>query len=636
MCGIAGIVGKNELRYRGLVPQMLQAIKYRGPDDTGELYVDDCALGHVRLSIMDLQNGKQPMMDAAGNTAVVFNGEIYGYKDIKPNLNYPFSTDCDTEVILALYQKYGRNMIQHLPGMFAFALWDSKNKSLYCARDRFGEKPFYYAWGNNGEFIFASEIKAILASGMVEPVLDYQQLNHYLCYSYIYPAKTIYKNIFVLPPASQLILQNGKLTVERYWYQPDTNDKINIDEAVEQFRFLFSRAVKRQLVADVPVGAFLSGGLDSGSVVAVASQYTSKLTTVSFGFQGGVNELAIARTMAKKYDTNHLELIDKDFDIANLMFKMQAIYDEPMADPASIPAYLIAKFARENVKVVLTGDAGDELLGGYDFKYRTLRYVDEWRGQNNFWREKMVNIALQGIGGVRKFARRQGFYSNDPSVRLHEIFYHDLFIRQKALEWSKEYNGDILSFIRKKNCYVSPDKAAAVESFDGVDMLDYLVSSGFLPGDDLDNALRVDQQEYLTGNGMLKTDRTTMAVSLESRTPFLDVDLAEFCISLPFAMKVRGKEEKYILRRAFENMWTDKVRNTIKNGFASPIDVWMKRPEFQILLDTYLGDKNKKVFNVIDYSKTCELRKNNRELFLIWELLILSMWFELHPCKLEL
>ena len=426
MCGIAGIVGKNEIRYRELVPQMLQAIKYRGPDDTGELYVDDCALGHVRLSIVDLQNGKQPMMDAAGNTAVVFNGEIYGYKDIKPNLNYPFSTDCDTEVILALYQKYGRNMIQHLPGMFAFALWDSKNKSLYCARDRFGEKPFYYAWGNNGEFIFASEIKAILASGMVEPVLDYQQLNHYLCYSYIYPAKTIYKNIFVLPPASQLILQNGKLTVERYWYQPDTNDKINIDEAVEQFRFLFSRAVKRQLVADVPVGAFLSGGLDSGSVVA-----------------------------------------------------------------------------------------------------------------------------------------------------------------------------------------------AAVESFGVVDMLDYVVSSGFLPGDDLDNALRVDQQEYLTGNGMLKTDRTTMAVSLESRTPFLDVDLAEFCISLPFAMKVRGKEEKYILRRAFESMWTDKVRNTIKNGFASPIDVWMKRPEFQILLDTYLGDKNKKVFNVIDYSKTCELRKNNRELFLI-------------------
>ena len=162
-----------------------------------------------------------------------------------------------------------------------------------------------------------------------------------------------------------------------------------------------------------------------------------------------------------------------------------------------------------------------------------------------------------------------------------------------------------------------------------------MVASGFWPGDDLDNALRVDQQEYLTGNGMLKTDRTTMAVSLESRTPFLDVDLAEFCISLPFAMKVRGKEEKYILRRAFENMWTDKVRNTIKNGFASPIDVWMKRPEFQILLDTYLGDKNKKVFNVIDYNKICEFSKNNRELFLILELLILSMWFELHPCKLE-
>lgn len=632
MCGIAGIIGGNARSQQNLVPQMLEAIKHRGPDGRGVDTFDHAALGHVRLSIVDLVNGKQPMRDVSERLSVVFNGEIYGYRDMKPRLDYPFRTTCDTEVLLALYRKHGQQMLKYLPGMFAFALWDESEQTLFCGRDRFGEKPFFYAWGRNGEFIFASEIKAILATGLVDPVLDYAQLHHYLCYSYIYPTRTIYQNVYTLSPGHQLIWRDGKVRVEPYWTLPPRGDSITEDEAVEKFRFLFQQAVRRQLVADVPVCAFLSGGLDSGSVVAMAAQQVPQLTTISFGFKGGINELSQARTMAERYGTHHIEMMDIDFDLAELMHTMQWLYDEPMADGASMPAYLIAKAARQHAKVVLTGDAGDEILGGYDHRYRTIMYMQRWQGKDTRWDEMLLHVYYRVFQRVRMFLRQHGLYSRDPSVQLSEPRYHDIFIRQRAYQWLKEGNYDVVSLLRDKNCFVGPQVVQSVELFEQP-IQDYWQTQGFLPNNDADNAIRLDLLEYLPGNGMRKTDRTTMAVSLESRTPFLDVDLAEFCISLPFSLKVREMEEKYVMRRAMQPYWTKRVSHSTKNGFGAPVHLWMQQPKFRELEEEYLGNRNGYMFAVMDYDAIQRLRQERREIFLLWELLILAMWFAKHPCR---
>ena len=634
MCGIAGIVNGNQQECSTLIPKMLKTIRHRGPDGWGEKYYPQCALGHVRLSVVDVDNGKQPMHHPSGKISIVFNGEIYGYNDIKKKVaSYHYQTNSDTELLLALYDKYKTDMLPHVPGMFAFALWDDQEKLLFCARDRFGEKPFYYAVGAQGEFVFASEIKAILASSLVQPELDMAQIQHYLSYSYVYPTKTIYRNIYTLPPGCCLIFRNGCFKVSRYWTLPQPrSESIDVVDAIDAFRKLFTQAVKRQLVADVPVGAFLSGGMDSGSVVAVAAELVPKLTTISFGFPGWVNELAIARTMADKYHTNHIELSDSNYDIAELMLIMQGVYDEPMADPASIPAYLIAKQARKYVKVVLTGDGGDEILGGYDFKYRVLSYMMNYRKNNTIFLEYMLDIYYRLFRMIRRTAQRLGVYSDDPSVRLREVKYHDIFLRKKAFEWAREGDFDVIRLMRKKNRMISAYEIQSLHLPPASDD-DYLIHYGFLDINDIDNAVRLDLQEYLPGNGMRKTDRTTMAVGLESRTPFLDVDFANFCIALPFCLKLRGHQEKYLLRKAFSEKWSKEVRFTIKNGFSAPYWTWMKKESVIQLEDEYLADSQKKIFGLIDYLAVKNIRMKRKNIFFIWELLILSMWLESHPCS---
>lgn len=630
MCGIVGIVHGNGQCYKTVIPNMLKTIRHRGPDGWGEKYYPCCALGHVRLSIVDLKNGEQPMTDPSGDVSIVFNGEIYGYNDIKKQLSYYYQTDSDTEVLLALYNKYKTNMMPYVPGMFAFALWDETKKILFCARDRFGEKPFFYAIGKHGEFIFASEIKAILASGLIKPKLDMGQIRHYLSYSYVYPTKTIYKNIYTLPPGCSLTFHKGHYNLERYWTLPQQKiQNIDIADAVDEFRRLFIQAVKRQLVADVPVGAFLSGGMDSGSVVAIAAEMMPNLTTISFGFPGWVNELSLAKTMANKYHTNHIELNDIDFNIAELMITLQNIYDEPMADPASIPAYLIAKQARKYVKVVLTGDGGDEILGGYDFKYRVLSYMMNYKAGDIFFSEYILDIYYKIFRTMRRIVQQLGWYPNNPSVRLHELRYHDIFLRKKAFDWLREGDFNVIHLMRKKNKTVSDLEIQSLH-MQASNNNEYLIDYGFLEYNDLDNAVRLDLQEYLPGNGMRKTDRTTMAVGLESRTPFLDIDFASFCISLPFCLKLRDQQEKYLLRKAFSDKWSREVRSTIKNGFSAPFWVWMNQESVMQLEEEYLGKSGKKIFQIIDYVATKKIRTERENILFIWELLILSMWLELH------
>lgn len=629
MCGIAGIVSKNIVTREHYVIDMLGTIKHRGPDDTRIETIEECTLGHVRLSIVDLENGKQPMYDNSGDCCVVFNGEIYGYREIRKELehDYFFRTECDTEVILALYQKYGIEMLSHLPGMFSFAIWDNKKKILFCARDRFGEKPFFYAIGKKGELIFASEIRAIIKTGLVDPIVDYNQIQHFLKYSYIYPTKTIYKNIYTLAPASYLLVNDYNVKSEKYWTLPSTKKNMSISEAVDNFRYLFEKAVKNQIIADVPVGAYLSGGMDSGSVVAMASKFKSNLTTISFGFNEGINELSLAREMSQKYGTHHIEVTDSECNIADELIKINEIFDEPLADPAAIPARIIASEAKKYVSVVLTGDGGDEILGGYDKKYRALKYLNDFKGIDIDRKEKEIDFFISIIRSARKFARKAGLYEKGPTAQLRERYYHDLFIKKNAIGMYKNGEFDFIKLMHM-NQIVSDDVLSSVgfvlkeENFRDI--------RGYLNDNELDNAVRYDILSYLPGDGMTKTDRTTMSVSLESRAPFLDYKLAEFCISLPFDLKVSGKEEKVILRRAMERQWTKGVRRCVKNGFSPPMDKWLSSSPVRNLIAEYLGNKENRIYSFFDYSKLKKavLETEMQYSWFGWELLILSMWME--------
>ena len=636
MCGVVGIIHNGNQYYQSIARAMMDTIKHRGPADDGIYAFDNCVLGHVRLSIVDIANGKQPMINENKGLGVVFNGEIYGYRDIKSKLSrqgWGFQTNSDTEVLLALYQKYGDEMLKHLPGMFGFALWDDNEKLLLCARDRFGEKPFYYAEGEKGEFIFASEIKAILATGLVKPQLDLDQVWHFLNYSYVYPTRTMYKNIHALPPAHKLVWKDGKICVERYWDLPKTNLMISENEAVEEFTRLFKQAVQRQLVADVPVGAFLSGGLDSGSVVAVASQFVPKLTTVSFSFRDGVDESKIARSMAERYNTNHIEIRDIDFDVSEMLYKMQSIFDEPFADPAAIPAYLIAKEARKYAKVVLTGDAGDELLGGYDRRYRALWYMRRY-SQNrysNFSRKMYLKHKYFLLRGRRKLRRCLSSMNRNNDFLMNTDI-RDTEIQLSALNILAEDSiVDIVNYTRQKGRMLSDElgRYLGLKTPDN----DYLIREGFLQQTELDNALRVDIMDYLPGNGFLKTDRTTMAVSLESRTPFCDVDLAEFCISLPFDLKVRGREDKYILRKSMQDMWTPAVKKCVKNGFSPPFSKWLQEKKVVEMKQHLLHDRKSKLFEILNFDGVQKVCAENH-VWPVWSLLQLALWLDTHPYEI--
>lgn len=606
MCGIVGIVSDNALDYKENLKRMILSLKHRGPDGQGEYYFSQCALGHVRLSIIDIANGQQPMLSSSKTNGLIFNGEIYGYQELKKSLNiYQFKTHSDTETILALYDKYDIDLLKQLPGIFSFAIWDQNKQRLFCARDRFGEKPFYYAIGTNGEFIFASEIKAILASGLVNPVLDDESLSHYLNYLYVHPSKCIYKNIYTLPPASYLIFENHKVSIKKYWNLPILQHNLSINEAMEEFKFLLKKAVKKQMVADVPVGAFLSGGLDSSTIVALASEYTEKLTTFSFGFGDVINELPFAKIVAQKYNCNHIEMCDNESNLAELLITMQDIYDEPFADSSNIPTYLISKLASHHTKVVLTGDGGDELLGGYTSWYRPLYYMNDKKNS-----QYLYYIFLRILNKINsKF--NMGLYNN---------------ISQRIRGFNLSKSSSICEVHQEQRRYFSNNELDKLG-------LKYIDFNNYIPfnmplSNTVDDAFRMDLLDYMPGDILVKTDRASMANGLELRAPFLDVDFASFCIQLPVCLKIDEHDDKMLLRNAFADKWTKEINNRKKQGFGAPVAQWLNLESIVELKEEYLKNKNKKIFSILSYKETQKLITTDN--YQTWILLVLSLWLEKH------
>ena len=569
MCGIAGIVAPECSRHRLALEGMCRSLAHRGPDAQGVHFYPNCGLAHTRLAIIDLATGDQPLFYDQGRLGVVFNGELYGYKEIRAGLDLPFHTTSDTELIPALYRLHGTDMCRHLPGMFAFALWDEPRQRLFCARDRFGEKPFYYALLPNGELVFASELKAILRSGLVRPVLSRKAVGEYLTLRYVPEGMTIYSTIETLPPGCALVWENGTVRVFPYWDLPLPLDPApSYNEAKEEFARLLTQAVRRCLVADVEVGGLLSGGLDSTTIVALFSG-DAKLRTFAFGFTGKRDERPYAREAAAFHDLPYTELTDEIIDFPYLLRRMIEVYDEPFADSSAIPTWMLCRLVSQHVKVAVTGDGGDELLAGYDYWYRRLarnRYVGRWtspgwsRCADNHWQD------------ITYFPE------------------HELSAMGMPLP-------------------TRPVLAA--------------------PSDSLDDALRMDLRGFLVGDVLRKIDRAAMSHGLELRAPFLDRDLASFLIALPWRYKSDGETDKRLLRSAFEHLWPPLIRTRGKQGFGTDVSLWLTRPDTIPLRRYYLLEKQRRIRELIPgpvldaYAQDTGIKA--------WLLFILAMWLEHTP-----
>ena len=590
MCGIAGIITPNARNYTEEIQKMTRAIAHRGPDAEHHEFSENAALGHRRLSIVDLsETGKQPMFSNTRKECIVFNGEIYGYQNIKKDFaNYPYRGSSDTEIILAMYQKKGKGLLRELPGMFAFAIWDEEKQQLFCARDRFGEKPFYYAFGKNGEFIFASEIKAILASGLIAPKINDEALYHFLQYGYVSTYQSIYSNIFTLPPAHFLTYSNGNISVERYYEIPKNELGISLSDAKEEFTSLLKNAVQKQLVADVEVGSFLSGGLDSSTIVAMVNEFKHKQTTISFGYSGEDSELKFADEIAMKYKTNHIEIYENHGNIATELLKVSPFFDEPFADMSYVPQFKICEAAARHLKVVLAGDVGDELFGGYSF-YRVENQLKNHFSYNNI----LYKFGLKQFGKFRETS-----YLTKENIKHKNILdFHQNSVRN----------------------FFSAKEIAEL----GINAKYHQQYSFKANPHSLNDIMRTDLEKYVPGNMLVKSDRMAMANSLEVRTPFLDKDFAEFCIQIPENLKLDSENDKIILREAMGNYWTETIRNRHKQGFGSSVEKWFEEKSLMELSDDLLKNRSSKVFDFITFSTAQKyLNKDKKH----WNLLQLALW----------
>lgn len=606
MCGISGIVKKNILennQYKNILKEMTDAIIHRGPDDEGHEYFQDCFLGFRRLAIVDLSaDGHQPMYSDTKNECIVFNGEIYGYRDLKKELtDYTFKSNTDTEVILALYQKHGSEVPQYLNGMFSLAVWDDQKQQLFCARDRFGEKPFYYATGKNGEFIFASEIKAILATGLVDEELNDEAIYHFLRHMYVDSQQSIYKNIHVLPPAHQLIYKDRNIQISQYWNFPDKELQISEEQAVQQFINLVEKSVEKQLIADVKVGAFLSGGLDSGTLVALSSKHHKNLTTLGFEYDGEWNEMPEARSISKKYNTHHLEVSLQEEDIPKILVEVLKKLDEPLADTAILATYTICKEAAKNMTVVITGNAGDELFGGYKWYQKEKEILEKGRASSSLLPLFKVGSTVServGLSKSRDYFLDKIFRAKFPDIISYQNEkVHSNFTKEETdllLQSDSEYEHAYQFTLDKTN---------------------------------LNTAMKMDLTNIIPGDYMVKDDRIAMMHSIELRTPFLDKDLVEFCSSLPAEYKVNTSQTKIILRKAFGDLLTDNILHKRKQGFGAPIEKWLKIPAMQELSSKILKNPESKIFRKVDFK---QVQKNLKYNYKHWSLLILAIWMEEH------
>ena len=620
MCGIVGISGPELLEdtaaAHDLIARMCGVIEHRGPDGEGHYTGPGIAMGMRRLSIIDLATGSQPISNEDGSIWIVFNGEIYNYRELRGLLltrGHKLRTLTDTETIAHLYEDEGERCVERLRGMFAFAIWDRRERRLFMARDRVGKKPLHYALAGQ-TLVFGSEIKSLLQHPCVKREVNLQAVSDFLSFGYVPDPATAFTGVSKLPPGHTLTFKDGLISMRRYWdfdYSGDSaagrrESEATEEDYIERLRELIAESVRLRLVSDVPLGAFLSGGIDSSVVVAMMAR-EMKVKTFSIGFSdAGFDELRYARIAARHFGADHHEFVVTP-DVCRLVDEIVWHHDEPFADVSSVPTYIVSKMAREYVTVALSGDGGDEVFGGYE------RYVVDRRRRlyeriPAFLRRALLRASRslpQGAYGKR-FLRTIGL---EPAARyVDSVTYfdsdaqHDLFSEDARRALAGYYPAE-----RFERTFAAP------ASRSGLDRLLYLDSKTYLPGDIL-----------------VKVDRMSMANSLETRAPLLDHHLIEFAQTIPASFKLRGLETKYILKRAAAGLIPDEIINRPKQGFDVPIRKWFNH-ELREMLDDTLNDRRSRERGDFDHRAVLAILDEHRRGVRnharhLWSLLVLELW----------
>lgn len=566
MCGICGFYEykSHKPASQEVLAGMLRILHHRGPDDSGAHFDNDLALGMRRLSIIDLNGGKQPINNEDGTIVTVLNGEIYNYRELRDELEsrgHSLVTESDTEVIVHLYEDYGEGCPYYLRGMFGFAVWDSRKRRLFVARDRLGIKPLYFTQAG-GALIFASEIKAILQHPAVRVELNVKALNNYLSLKYVPAPQTIFKGISALPPGSTLMCDSNGIKIRSYWdlsFANHSNGHVREEVHAEKLEALLRECVKQHLMSDVPFGAFLSGGVDSSTIVALMSQFMSEpVKTYSVGFEGdgeAFSELPYARMVAKQFKTDHHEVIIRPSHLSELAEKVVWHLDQPLAEQATLANYMVAELAARDVKMVLTGEGGDELFAGYA-RYSGERFSPLFRAIP----QPVKSLALS-------------LCSRLPGLRRQKLA---LFALSQSDEISRFINWFPLFNSEMKQSLLSGDLKESLSGY-GADYVfaDHLSRTDAL--EPLNRMLYVDTKLWLPDLLLARGDKMSMAVSLEARVPLLDHKLVEFAASLPQSFKLRKFTRKYLLKKVTKAWLPPEILSRKKQGFPMPTSQWLRK-----------------------------------------------------------
>lgn len=619
MCGIAGVIARGAPANRELVVKMCDRLAHRGPDASGYHLDGECALGHRRLAIIDLVTGDQPMTNEDGTLWVVFNGEIYNYLELRETLTragHRVRTGSDTEVLLHLFEDHGEKTPEFLNGMFAFAIWDARRRSLFLARDRYGKKPLYYSLSAPGHHIvFASELKALLSLPGFDPRIDPEALASYLSFGYIPDPKSIFESARKLPPAHWLVWNSEGVRLSRYWvppYEPD--EGIRWEEAAEEIRALSADAVKRRMISDVPLGAFLSGGVDSGAVTAYMSRAAENaVRTFSIGFTSKeYDELEYARLVAGRYATIHHEEVVTP-DIAEIMPALVEHFDEPFADNSAIPMLYLARMTRRQVTVALSGDGADELFAGYR-RYAWGLIEDKLRQRFPEWfRSKVLRAAGRlwpKFDYLPRVFRAKATLVNLSSTLADAYFQSMTIFRDRDLD-----------------AILAPGFRASLGGYSTREWFrERFARVSHLPP--LQQMQAVDAETWLPGDILVKADRATMAFSLESRSPWLDYRLGELAGRLPAHFKVDGLSGKAIFKHTARGLLPEQVIDRRKMGFTVPMPQWLRTALKPVFEEHVLHGGLREWIDTTEARRLwnehqSRLRNHERKL---WALLALALW----------
>ncbi len=630
MCGIVGYLdlsGRHVNVESNFLPAMCNSIAHRGPDEVGMKTIGPAALGMTRLSIIDLKTGQQPITNEDGTIWIVFNGEIYNYQELQNKLRtagHKLATNSDTETIVHLYEDYGPDCLKFLEGMFSFAIWDENRETLFLARDRMGEKPLHWTIAQN-KFVFASEIKGLLSHPVVKKEVNFDALRQYLALEYVPAPNSIFKDIHKLLPGHYLLVKNGQVHTHSYWQPESLSAPESEQQASERLNALLKRSVELRLISDVPLGVFLSGGIDSSIIAAMAAQQVSgSLKTFSIGFSdSSFDESEHARTVANHLNTDHTSFefsADLAVDTINELWN---VLDEPIADASIVPTYFLSKLTRKQVTVALAGEGGDELFGGYP-TYQAHQWANWWNYLPKALRKNIIDPALKSLpvslNNLSFDYKVKRFISavDEPPIRRHLRWMGSIPIAEQIALLGKHGNHSSTLTLEEDlfscgnlNRTLMPEKNSDLSL--------------------LDTITRLDMATYLPDDLLVKSDRASMAASLEVRLPFLAFPLVEYALSLPSNLKIRGATTKYLLRKVALNYLPENIVRRPKKGFGIPVGKWLKN-QFKPMVEELLNESFIKQQGLFDwlyirhllqehYQGRVDRRKE------IWTLLMFQYWW---------